>query len=60
MQCQKEKRETLAEIGRHIDVKAFPVPDKGGDLHLHLHAEITSKLQGALQREAKLIDVTSE
>lgn len=56
---EKEIRATLQMIGQHINVKAFPVAEsKGGDLHLHLHAEVTSRLNAALARERRLTDGT--
>lgn len=58
---EKQITTTLAEIGRHVNVKAFPVPvSAGGDLHLHLHQEVTAKLQEALQREARLIEAKTD
>jgi hypothetical protein len=44
---------------KHKAVDAM-VQQKQGDTHLHLHAEVTSRLQGALSREQKLIDVKPE
>lgn len=54
---EKEMRECLKVIGQHINVKAFPTQEKSAELHLHIHAEVTAKLQAALIREAKLIEV---
>ena len=39
---------------RHKGVNAM-VSDKGADVHVHLHAEIIERLQGARAREAKLL-----
>lgn len=55
MQCQKEKREVLGEIGRHIDVKAFPVAgeklaDAVGDLAGSIDRAISEGRQRAAQR----------
>jgi len=54
-------RVKLLELAmKHKAVNAMVEQKSGGDLHLHVHSEITAKLQGALQREAKLIDVKPE
>lgn len=52
-------RVKLLELAmRHKAVNAM-VEQKGADVHLHLHAEMTAKLQAALTREARLIETTA-
>lgn len=61
LKIEKELRETWKEIGRHTQVKAFPVPgDKIGEGLSDIANAITAKLQGALAREKRVIDVTPE
>lgn len=45
---------------KHKGVDAMVQQKNETHNHLHLHAEVTAKLQGALAREQKLIDVTPE
>ena len=52
---EREIRETLKTIGQHTQVNAFPRPNVTLETHVHLHAEIVAKLQGALQREQKML-----
>ena len=50
-------RTKLLELAmKHKGVDAMVQQKAGGDVHLHLHAEITSRLQGALAREQRIID----
>lgn len=51
---RQKTRELVAKLK---SVNAL-VDQKGPELHLHLHQEITQKLQGALKRQARLVDVT--
>lgn len=44
---------------KHRGVNAM-VDQKGPDVHVHLHAEITQRLQGALARKARLIEGKDE
>ena len=54
-------RVKLLELAmRHKGVNAMVEAKQGGDLHLHMHAEITAKLQGALGRKARLIEAKVE
>ncbi len=55
-------RVKLLELAmKHKGVNAM-VEAKSGDVHqhLHLHTEITAKLQGALTREARMIEAKTE
>lgn len=58
---EKEIRACLAEIGRHVNVKAFPVPgDRIGEGLSDVAAAITGKLQAALRREQAMLVSPSE
>lgn len=49
------RHKTEEMIGRLKAVNAF-TETKSPDLHVHLHAEITSKLQGAMARKERIIE----
>jgi uncharacterized protein (DUF2267 family) len=60
---EKEIRECVSEIGRHVDVKAFPVPgdklaDAVGDLAGSIDRAISEGRQRAAQRNKLPINVT--
>lgn len=63
MACQREKRECLETIGKHVEVKAFPVPgdklaDAVGDLAGSIDRAIAEGRQRASQRNRLPINVT--
>ncbi len=47
LKIEREIRETLAEIGRHVNVKAFPVP---GDKLADAVGDLASVIEGKLNR----------
>lgn len=57
---EKQIRECLAEIGRHVNVKAWVNPnDKLADGLSDIAKAITAKLQGALGREKRMLEAVS-
>lgn len=52
------KVKLLELLMKHVAVRAIQ-QEKGPELHLHLHQEVTAKLQGALKREARMIETTA-
>ncbi len=57
--CKKQQVEVLELMMTHKAVDA-KVQQKQGDTHLHLHAEVNARLEGARRRESKIIDTTPE
>lgn len=55
-----KRNEIVKMLMQHKAVDAMVQQKQGAEMHLHLHSEITAKLQGALQRERKIIDVKAE
>lgn len=49
-----DRLKIIESIGRHVAVRAYPTPEVKSETHIHLHAEITKRLQGALQRQKQL------
>lgn len=47
-------------LGKHKAVDAFVQQKQEDHLHLHVHAEITQKLQSALNREQRIIEIKPE
>ena len=54
------RSKTAELLAKLKPVAALVEAKTGGDVHLHLHAEITQKLQGALARKQKLIDAPKQ